>query len=361
MAQETAHADDFQIDSHKLHLHPERVARWLAGEPVAPIYMEFSPSGACNHRCSFCGMDFMGYQPRFLPPDRTAARLAEWAEAGLKSIMFCGEGEPFLNKNTPDMAVAAKNAGIDVAFTTNGVLLGEDTARRVLPVTSWIKVSCNAGGAETYARVHGTDADDFGRALANLEQAAELRARHGWTCTLGMQMILLPENRREAPALAARAARIGMDYLVIKPYAVHRLSTKTGYRDLTYGDDAELADELASYNRPGFRVIFRGAAMRRHAQEALYPHCLALPFWGYVDSGGNVWGCLRHIGEEAFRYGNFLDQPARDILTGTARLSAIRAAENTLDISDCHGNCRMEPANQWLWRLRHPGPHVNFI
>ena len=55
-------ADTYGIDSHKLHYHPDRVARWMEGANTYPIYMEISPSGTCNHRCVFCALDFMEYQ-----------------------------------------------------------------------------------------------------------------------------------------------------------------------------------------------------------------------------------------------------------------------------------------------------------
>lgn len=35
-------SDNFRIDSHKLIFHPQRVAQWLAGEPVYPLYAELS-------------------------------------------------------------------------------------------------------------------------------------------------------------------------------------------------------------------------------------------------------------------------------------------------------------------------------
>ncbi|MDR0882739.1 MAG: radical SAM protein, partial [Candidatus Adiutrix sp.] len=99
--------DQYRIDGHKLHLHPRRVADWLEGREIAPIYMEISPSGACNHRCSFCGLDFMGYKPRFLSADILCERLREMGEAGLKSVMFAGEGEPFLHREMGAIAIAA--------------------------------------------------------------------------------------------------------------------------------------------------------------------------------------------------------------------------------------------------------------
>ena len=60
---------NFRLDSHKLIYHPERVAKWLAGDNIYPIEVEISPSGSCNHRCVFCALDYLGYQPNFLKKD----------------------------------------------------------------------------------------------------------------------------------------------------------------------------------------------------------------------------------------------------------------------------------------------------
>ncbi len=57
--------DKYKIDSHKLIYHIPRVNDWLDGKTIYPLYMEISPSGACNHRCTFCGLDFMEYQSRY--------------------------------------------------------------------------------------------------------------------------------------------------------------------------------------------------------------------------------------------------------------------------------------------------------
>ncbi|MDL2316308.1 radical SAM protein [Desulfovibrio sp. OttesenSCG-928-A18] len=354
--------DPYRIDTHKLHLHPARVAAWLAGENIAPLYMEISPTGACNHRCSFCGMDFMGYRTRSLPVPILARRLRELGLLGLKSVMFAGEGEPFLVREIPTLAEAAKESGIDVAFTTNGVFLRPETARAVLPHTSWIKISCNAGSAETHARVHGTSEKDFAQVLRNLEEAARIGRDSGSACTLGVQTLLLPENRREIARLAQLVRDCGADYLVVKPYSRHRKSLHEAYKDLSYADCAELSEALSQYNGNGFTVIFRHEAMQRLSEtKAPYGRCLALPFWAYADSGGNVWGCLRHIGEERFLYGNLVEESARDVFLGEKRLASMEDIAGNMDISDCRTDCRMDPINAYLWELRDPGSHVNFI
>lgn len=355
-------SDKYRIDSHKLNYHPERLAAWRAGKLIYPLYMEISPIGSCNHRCRFCGLDFMGYNPRRLETPLIKERLTELGGLGLKSAMFAGEGEPFLHKNMAEIAVHAKDSGIDVAFTTNAVLLKPATAERILGVTSWIKVSFNAGTPETYARVHGTRAEDFATVVDNLSRAVEIRRTQGASCTLGMQILLLPENAAEVPTLARLARDIGLDYLVVKPYSQHPQSLTKEYGSIRYGDYADLAEELAGCETGGFSVIFRHNAMQVWDQgDKGYKRCLGLPFWSYIDAGGGVWGCSVYLGDERFLYGNIHEQTFREIWEGERRRASLAWVENELDPAQCRVNCRMDPVNRFLWELKNPPAHVNFI
>ena len=354
--------DEYRLDGHKLMLHPGRVADWLEGENIAPLYLEISPSGACNHRCRFCGLDFMGYKPRFLPADVLKGRFGEMSAAGLKAVMFAGEGEPFLHRDMGRMAQEAKAAGLDVAFTTNAVNLRPGAAEAVLPVSSWIKVSCNAGTAKTYAWVHGTGEGDFGRMLANMENAAALRQKEGYACTLGFQMLLLPENRAEAAELAKTVRDLGADYLVVKPYSQHPQSRTREYADLAYTNLEELAQELGELNRDGFSVIMRHKTMERLREgRKNYGRCLALPFWSYLDAGGGLWGCLDFLGDERFAYGNILESSFSEIWNGAKRRESLAWCEAHFDVRECRLVCRMDSVNAYLWRLRHADGHDKFI
>ncbi len=354
--------DQYNIDSHKMHLHPERLAAWLRGEPVAPIYLEISPSGACNCRCRFCGMDFLGYRKRLWDTALLKDRVEGMGRLGLKSVMYAGEGEPFLHPDLPDIVEHTHGVGVDVAITTNAVLMGEEAASRVLGHVRWIKASVNAGTPETYARVHGVAAGKFHDAVRNLERAAAVRARRGLDCTLGMQMVLLPENAHEAPILARLAREAGLDYLVVKPYSQHPLSGNREFADLRYPDMAALDESLRALETDAFNVIFRRETMRRLDQPRhAFDRCLGLPFAGYVDTGGDVWGCLAYITDERFLFGNLVAQSPQEVFFGPRRAKVLRFAAEALDVGACRVNCRLEAANRYLWQLKHPSPHVNFI
>lgn len=354
--------DEFRIDSHKLIFHPKEVSRWLAGEEIYPIYMEVSPSGACNHRCTFCALDFMEYKPRFLDTAILKERITEMGRLGVKSIMYGGEGEPFLHREIGEIIEHTKNSGIDVAVTTNSALFSEGLASKILGHVAWIKTSINAGTPEVYAAVHRTQPGDFDRVIANLSAAVRIRKETGSRCNLGAQSVLLPENAGSMEALAETARNIGLDYLVIKPYSQHHMSHTKTYRDLDYSDFLHLKDALSRFNTPDFKVIFRERTMNKITRTVRgYEKCMALPFWSYVDSGGNVWGCSAYLGNEQFRLGNINEQTFREIWLGERRKECMRYVSTDLDPEGCRMNCRMDEVNLYLWELTHPSGHTNFI
>ena len=354
--------DKFKIDSHKLLYHVARVNDWLEGKNVYPIYMEISPSGACNHRCTFCGLDFMEYQGRYLDADVLMERISEMGELGLKSIMYAGEGEPFLHKRISEIITHTKKSGIDAAMTTNAVLFNKTRAGEILENMEWIKVSINAGTAKTYSEVHGTKPADFDRVIQNMATAAKIKKENGYPCTLGMQMLLLPENVEEATTLAGIARDIGMDYLVIKPYSQHLLSKTSKYRDVRYSDHIHLASELEGYISENFSVIFRTRSMKKWDDgRKSYTRCLALPFWSYMDAGGGIWGCSVFLGNDKFYYGNIYEQTFQEIWEGERRKKSLQWVKEKLDTGECRVNCRMDEINRYLWELMNPPEHVNFI
>ena len=354
--------DKYRIDSHKLHFHVERVNDWLAGKDIAPIYMEISPSGACNHRCVFCALDFMAYRPTFLDTHVLESCLAELADLGLKSVMFAGEGEPLLHKDIEQIACGARRRGLDIAFTTNGVLLNEKKAEQLLPVCSWIKVSCNGGTPETYNALHRGRPDDFHTVFKNLEKAVKLRQLHRFPCTLGLQMLLLPENRKKAVALAKKCRDIGLDYLAIKPYSQHPQSKTKIYENISYETLGLEKEELLSLATDSFSIIYREESMNAWDKGSRqYQQCLALPFWSYLDAQGNIYGCSMHLNDDRFLYGNIYRQKFAEIWFGEKRRESLTWVRTHIDPQNCRVNCRMDKINDYLWSLTHPPEHVNFI
>lgn len=366
-------ADEYHIDSHKLAYHPQWVADmlqagsdWDAIQNIYPIYVEISPVGACNHRCTFCAVDYIGYKPVRLTESLLIERVTEMARLGVKSVMYAGEGEPLLHKGISRITTATKHAGIDVSFTTNATVLPDDFIELALPDTSWIKASINAGTAGTYAQIHKTKESDFELALNNLRRMVEARDRLNLDCTLGAQILLLPENENEIEILAKRCRDdVGLDYLVVKPYSQHHFSLTTNYADVDYSKLLYLGEQLEHLNSDRYRTIFRLRTMEKYSGNPCnrYTTCYSTPMaWAYVMADGRVFSCSAYLTDARFDLGNINNLSFKEIWRGDLRRKNFQFVQQELDIKDCRRNCRMDEVNQYLFQLKRGGiPHVNFI
>ena len=355
--------DDFRMDSCKLMHHISRVNQWLNGENIYPIYMEISPTNACNHRCIFCAFDYLNYKNQYIDKSALMDMFSEASQCGLKSVMYAGEGEPLLHKNITDLIVHTKEVGIDAAISTNGVLFNEKIARECLSSLTWIRISLDAGTKETYAEIHRCSAYDFGRVVRNLTNAVKARKENNYACTIGVQFLLLPENYQEITVLASLLKDIGVDYLVIKPFSQHPMSNATIDKNFHYQDFSHLDEQLQEFSTSNFKIIFRSHTMKKLGNRInpSYDGCLGAPFFTYLASDGNLYVCSTFLGDNKFVYGNIYENSFSEIWEGNHRKRVLHMVTEELDTAQCRENCRLDEINRYLWNLKHPVPHVNFV
>ncbi|MBQ9360519.1 MAG: radical SAM protein [Lachnospiraceae bacterium] len=352
-------ADNIRMDSHKLIYHPETVARWMRGETIYPIEIEISPSGACNHRCVFCAVDYLGYEPNFLDKDTVLRDVRLAHEKGLKSVICSGEGEPLLNRQLLDMVMGMKEIGVDVAMSSNGALFTKDFAEECLRCFTWVRFSVVSLEDESYYSIQKAPKGDLEKVERNLADAVEVKRRQGLRTTLGVQCLLLDGNMAQLPEMARNLKAIGVDYLTVKPFSQHLHS---GNRiNMDYERLLDLEKELKGYETADFSIYFRANAMKKMHHEKAYKECLGLPFMTHIDAKGNVWPCVAHIGVDEFKYGNINENTFREIWEGERRKEVIERLYS-MDINKtCREACRLDEINKYLDELKHPGEHVNFI
>lgn len=351
---------DYRIDSHKLIYHPSRVADWMTGKNIYPICMEISPSSSCNHRCQFCAFDYLAYKPAFLDKDLILNNLRVMATKGVKSIVLAGSGEPLLNPATPEIINGIKDCGLDVAMSSNGVFFTKAVAEESLAALTWIRFSVNAGTTATYNSIHGGHPDDFQRVLANLQDAVAVKRNKGLHTTLGVQLLLIPENLNDVYTLSKLLKEIGVDYFTVKPYSQHPQSINELDATFDYQACLDLEKQLRELSTDSYRIFFRSQSMEKLKQERQYDRCLGLPFWAYIDANADVWACLAYVGNSDFCYGSLKKQNFVELWEGEKR-AEIMARIKDMDVSQCRELCRLDEINNYLCQLKKRVEHVNFI
>ncbi|MFA5356960.1 MAG: radical SAM protein [Candidatus Omnitrophota bacterium] len=353
--------DKFRIDSHKLIYHIPRVHDWLKGENIYPVYMEIGLFSGCNHRCVFCAFDYLRYSPKGLEQKELKKFIRDAAAKGVKSVMYAGEGEPFLHDGAADIIVFTKKSGLDTAVTTNGVMFHRETAVKTLGHLSWLRVSLDAGNAKTYSLIHKANKSDFRIVINNLEQAINIRDRRRYGCSIGAQFLLIPQNYNDAVSSARLLRDMGVDYMIVKPYSRHPMSGHKGCRGFEDRELLSLEEKLSKYSKRDFQIIFRRRAMERSDRQKPYKRCLGLPFVTYISAEGDIYPCSRFLGDKRFILGNILVDSFHGIWEGRRRKKVMRLFGAKWDIKSCRLNCRLDEINQYLWELKNPPAHVNFI
>lgn len=349
------------LDGHKLHHHPERIAQWMKGEEIVPVHTEISPTNNCNQRCSFCYVAYSGYKRGTLKRDTFLKLMEDMGAMGVKSCLLAGDGEPLINKATPDAIVTGALAGVDMALNTNGTLLTEEITRKIIPHLTWLRFSVMGGTAETYAKVHDDKPETFEKVWTAIERCVAVKHETKAKVTIGVQLVLIPENAPEIYDLTARCKRTGVDYFVVKPFSQHPLNDykpeDAAHLHVTYRELLLKAQALTDEN---FTMIMRWETFSDKG-ERTYDRCLGLPFISQISSDGGVYTCCPFYGEEPHLYGSLYEKSYPEIWASARKKEVMKRVEETVNVHTCMTFCRHHQINKYLWKLRYPPEHVNFI
>jgi MoaA/NifB/PqqE/SkfB family radical SAM enzyme len=354
--------DKYRIDSHKLIYHIPRVYDWLKGRNIYPLYMEISPVGSCNHRCVFCAYDFIGYPNRKLDRDRLLAFIDEVKEAGIKSLLYAGEGEPLLHPDIGDIIAHSKNSGVDVGLFTNGQLLKEELAGAILPSLTFVRFSFNGGTKENYADIHKVKPEIFERVVANIKKASEIKKKESLGVDIGVQYVLLPENIDYLIDAVKTLKDTGIGYFVIKPFVQqsHLQSYRIG-EQLDLNNIENILTEAESLSSEDFVVIARRESFEGYGKRT-YRHCYGTSFVSVLNSAGDIATCLPYLDKDDFILGNIYKSGFGYIWLEERRKKIKEYLENGLNVQECPPNCRPNAINEFLWEIKNPSvKHINFV
>lgn len=318
--------------------------------PPLPRRAQIEVTGACNLRCPMCLVSHrptLGRRQGAMPLETFEHLLASLPE--LEEVVLQGLGEPLLAPRLFDLLAAAKARGIAVGFNSNGTLLTQPRARRLVELgVDWLRISLDGSTEGAYESIRA--GASFDAVAANVRGLLAERAAAGTgRPVVELVFVAMRRNLGELPGLVRLARDWGVDGVFVQSLSHSFADTEPASR---YAALRRFVHEEALWDAPAPEEAAVLAEARGLAEELGVP--LRLPRveerpprgdgpgcdwpWTstYVTHRGEVQPCCMVMGEERATLGTLAEGGFPAVWTG----AAARAFRRGLLDGEPHDVCR---------------------
>lgn len=331
------------------------------GERIAPIHIDLGVTATCNSDCVYCYAKYQQHKGEILDREAFLRFMAEAPRAGIKSVAIIGDGEPTLNPALYDAVKIGKDNGLDISVGTNGIALTPEKIDALLKNCVWVRFNLSAGTKEGYKTVHGKD--NWDRVSQNIRDAVRIKREKGYSCTIGLQMVLIPQCIDEVIPEAKFAIDSGVDYLVVKQYS-DPICDKMAQVDRNWYSDPktqELLRQAEAMSNKATQIIIKWGLLQTHDNKP-FKHCVDLPVLVEGSGTGKFYPCGYHFRNPKYEMGDLNKQSIGEILDSDRYWEVVRfCREEHIVGKDCHGACRHDKTCEFIWDYLQPVEHKNFI
>lgn len=341
----------------------------------APITIDMALNRTCNYACKFCYAILQENQGYAITIDVMKRFIDDCAEVGVKGISLVSDGESTLNPAFVPTIQYGHSKGISMAVGSNGYLLDEQKIRNIIPALTYFRVNITAGEPERYKQIMGVQKikGAFEKVCENIKTMMRVKKETGSKCTVGMQMVLMPEFADQIMPLVDLGEELGADYLVIKHCSDnedHSLGVDyKGYKPL-----APLFDQAEARSTPTYQVTVKRSKIGDEGTRS-YQRCYGPPFLMQLSGSGLVAPCGMMFNDQYKKnhIGNIVKQSFKEIVQGERYWEVVDhlASPDFNAQQMCGSLCLQHKVNEVLdgvkkgtIQLGDPGKepqHVNFI
>ena len=200
---------------------------------TGPFYVTSDITRRCNLRCLGCrfhsteaNIPFLGDQDvKDFPFEWTEKLFSGFKELHTQTLFLMGDGEPFLHPRIFDIIRLAKKFGLHTTVTTNGTLVDDTAAKRIIDTgLDAMHVSLWASSYEGYAKQYpGTDPVNFQRVINGIRILSSRKAqKRSRTPYIVLTSPLNRFNYQSVDEMAALAKDAGCDAISFTPFKTNR-------------------------------------------------------------------------------------------------------------------------------------------
>jgi radical SAM protein with 4Fe4S-binding SPASM domain len=347
-----------EFSEFKIFNHIDRIQAVLRGERPAPVTLEIDPTNSCNHNCIWCidALHREEHHNAMLPREVALQAVADAKAMGVRSLVVKGGGEPLVYPHIAELLRFAKQCGFEVGVITNGERI-LDFADVIEETCTWLRISLDAGSAETHQRTHrAKNPQAFDKIWSGVQRLAD-------KVYIGIIYIIHPATFHEMALAAKRAKASGCRYIAFKRVvAAEELFDTELYMTI----DANYLFARRQYDNGTFSVFgFRIYNFTKGVNATPYKMCKGHHLVGILGADGNVYACCSTRGNLEYRFGNVHEQSLAEIWQGEKRRQVLQAIDDGRCRQICLGHTsymRYDHYNELFEYLAQDDkPHGNFL
>ncbi len=239
--------------------------------------------------------------------------LDDCAEIGVRAISLVSDGESTLSPAFVPTIRRGHELGISMAVGTNAFVLGRAKLEEILPSLTYLRVNFSAGTRERYGQIMGVKPEWFDRVVQNIRDMVAIKRRDNLPVTIGMQMVLMPQDADQIMPLALLGKELRPDYAVIK----HTSDSEDGELGVDYSAYAglyQLLQQAEALSDAEYQVVVKWSKIKADGKRS-YQRCYGPPFIIQISGSGLVAPCGMLFNEryKRFHIGNIAEQSFKEI------------------------------------------------
>lgn len=161
-------------------------------------------TSSCNLSCSQCYINADSRQSKDELSTQEAYRLIDEAVASRTPLLMFSGGEPLVRPDFWELLSYAKDMGVRVAVSSNGILITKDVAKRLKENNvEYVGISLDGAKASTHDMIRGRKGS-FDSSINALKNCIEI----GIKC--GIRITATKDNYKEIPDLIDLAVKLGV-------------------------------------------------------------------------------------------------------------------------------------------------------
>ena len=342
---------DMILDGTKINWYTDRVNAWARGERIAPVTIDMALTRTCNYKCVYCYATLQENKGVYkIRKEHMHQFLDDCKEIGVKGVSLVSDGESSINPCFVDTIQYGHSLGLSMAVGSNAFLLKESMLRAIMPCLTYLRINITAGEALRYKEIMGVDDGKFEQVCKNISSMMAIKKELGLKCTVGTQMVLMPEFVDQVLPLAKLSVELGVDYLVIK----HCSDDENGSLGVHYEKYKDTYETLRQAEAMSTDRTFIKAKWSKIEDGNIrsYQRCYGPPFLLQLSGTGLIAPCGMLFNEKYSRYhmGNITEQSFKEVWQSERYWEVMKelASERFNAQTMCGSLCLQHSVNKYL-------------